>query len=127
MVAAAIRLRGGCGGFRRASRLFAPNRSSGRFLAARRWAAANEIPRFAFVKVPVEPKPFYVDFDSPVLVNMFAKAVRRCAEKAGAGAVVTVTEMLPAADQTWLPDGEGKRYTCELRMVVVDQLQRTSN
>ena len=92
-----------------------------RFLNARRWAATHEIPRFVFVKVPVEPKPFYVDFDSPVLVNLFAKSVRRCVEEAEAGAVVTVTEMLPAADQTWLPDGEDRRYTCELRLVVVDR------
>jgi hypothetical protein len=97
-----------------------------RFLAARRWAAEREIPRCAFVKVPVEPKPFFVDFDSPVLVTLFCKAVRRCVE-AGADSCVSVTEMLPATDETWLPDGEGRRYTCELRMVVADQLQRTSN
>jgi len=28
--------------------------------------------------------------------------------------------MLPAPDQTWLPDAEGNRYTSELRMVAVD-------
>jgi hypothetical protein len=34
---------------------------------------------------------------------------------------VTVTEMLPAPDQTWLTDAKGRRYTAELRMVAVDQ------
>jgi hypothetical protein len=91
-----------------------------RFLAGRRWAAAREIPLRVFVKVPVEPKPLYVDFDSPVLVGLFSKAVRRCVE-ANVESRITVTEMLPTIDQTWLLDGEGQRYTCELRMVVVDR------
>jgi hypothetical protein len=94
-----------------------------RFLGARRWAAALGIPRYAFVKVPVERKPFFLDFESPALVNLFCKSVRRCAEES-AESSITVTEMLPAIDQTWLPDSEGQRYTCELRMVVVDQLKQ---
>jgi len=31
------------------------------------------------------------------------------------------TEMLPDVEQSWLPDAEGRRYTCELRMVALDQ------
>jgi hypothetical protein len=34
---------------------------------------------------------------------------------------VTVAEMLPAPDQTWLTDARGQRYTAELRVVAVDQ------
>ena len=28
--------------------------------------------------------------------------------------------MLPAPDQLWLTDPDGRRYTCELRVVAVD-------
>lgn len=88
-----------------------------RMLAARRWARAHDLPRFVFVKVPVEAKPFYLDFDSPVYVNMFAKAIRRTAEANRPDRRITLSEMLPRTDETWLHDAEGNRYTCELRLV----------
>ncbi len=94
-----------------------------RFLEARRWARAHDIPRFVFVKSPTEEKPFYVDFDSPVLINLFARVVGQCAEMTMAGSVdpaLVVTEMLPRPDQVWLPDAEGNRYTSEIRIVAVD-------
>ena len=84
-----------------------------RFAGARRWAHACGLPRYVFVKVPEEPKPVYVDFACPVYVDMFAKLVRK-------GSDITVGEMLPAIDQTWLPDRDGHTYTSELRVVVVD-------
>ncbi len=88
-----------------------------RMISARRWARANDLPRFVFVKVPVEQKPFYLDFDSPVYVNMFAKAVRRTVETGKPDQVITVTEMIPRTDQTWLADAQGETYTCEFRLV----------
>lgn len=88
-----------------------------RMVAARRWARAHHLPRFVFVKVPVEAKPFYLDFDSPIYVNMFAKAIRRTAEANRPDHRITLSEMLPRADETWLRDAEGNRYTCELRLV----------
>jgi hypothetical protein len=45
------------------------------FLAARRWQQMHNLPRFVFVKLPTETKPFYVDFASPVYVRVFAKFV----------------------------------------------------
>jgi len=89
----------------------------GRFIAARRWARAAQLPRFVFAKTPVEIKPFYTDFLSPIYVEILAKMVRRTAESSGH---VTLSEMLPRADQLWLPDNEGHRYTSELRIVAVD-------
>jgi hypothetical protein len=86
-------------------------------IAARRWARANDLPRFVFVKVPVEAKPFYIDFDSPIYLNMFAKTIRRTDETGKPDKVITVTEMIPRTDQTWLPDAEGETYTCEFRLV----------
>ncbi|HEU4432747.1 MAG TPA: lantibiotic dehydratase [Pyrinomonadaceae bacterium] len=92
-----------------------------RFLATRRWARSLGMPRQVFVKVPIETKPCYVDFDSPVYVNLLAKLMRRTAEKGGPEMQAVFTEMLPDVEQSWLPDADGRRYTCELRMVALDQ------
>lgn len=91
-----------------------------RFLAARRFARSHDLPRFVFIKVPIEVKPFYVDFDSPIYVDLLAKSIRRTKEKGRPGALVSVTEMHPRADQTWLPDADGQHYTSELRIIAVD-------
>jgi hypothetical protein len=91
-----------------------------RFVRARQWRAGLDLPRWVFVTVPGEPRPFFVDFDAPVYVNIFAKAVRRLARR-DAGARLTVTEMLPTPEQVWLTDDVGNRYTSELRFVAVDQ------
>jgi Lantibiotic dehydratase, N terminus len=91
-----------------------------RFVRARWWRARLGLPRFVFVVSPAEPRPFFVDFDSPVYVNIFAKAVRRLARK-DPDARFTVTEMLPTPEHAWLADDEGNRYASELRFVAVDQ------
>ena len=91
-----------------------------RFSECRRWARAHDLPRFVFVKSLAETKPFYVDFESLVLVNNFAKAVRRSDEEKMTQNQIVITEMLPSIDQLWLPDAQGGRYTSELRIVAVD-------
>ena len=91
-----------------------------RFLAARTWASSNGMPRFVFVKTPTEVKPFYLDFDSPIYVDIFAKVIRQVSQRPGADGSITLTEMLPTPDQSWLTDAEGRHYTSELRMVAVD-------
>jgi hypothetical protein len=91
-----------------------------RFVRARHWQAANELPRHVFVVSPAEPRPFYVDFDSPVYVNILAKAIRRLAAR-DPQARLTVSEMLPTPEQAWLTDDLGNRYTSELRFVAVDR------
>ncbi|MEU8263727.1 lantibiotic dehydratase [Micromonospora sp. NPDC048999] len=91
-----------------------------RYVRARRWRDAHDLPRFVFVVSPAEPRPFYVDFDSPVYVNILAKAARRL-HRADPAARLTVTEMLPTPEQTWLTDHRGAGYGCELRLVAVDQ------
>lgn len=92
-----------------------------RFLDARRWAAQNGLPRFVFVKAPVEPKPFYVDFDSPLYLQLLAKVIRQTGQQIGSTTSLTFTEMLPAHEQTWLTDDRGRKYTSELRFVAVDK------
>jgi hypothetical protein len=91
-----------------------------RFIAARRWARANGLPRFMFAKVPVEKKPFFLDMDSQLFVELFARTVRRSVEAGFDDATFTLSEMVPDFNHTWLPDAEGRRYTCELRSVAVD-------
>jgi len=77
------------------------------------------------VKSPVEQKPFYVDFDSVVLVNLLSKVVRQSEQRQqsegaeGAGAI-SVTEMVPGPQEVWLPDASGNLYTSELRIAVID-------
>jgi hypothetical protein len=90
-----------------------------RFVRARHWQRRHDLPRFVFVVSPAEPRPFYVDFDSPVYVTILAKAARRLARK-DPGARLKVSEMLPTPEQAWLTDADGHRYTSELRFVAVD-------
>lgn len=94
-----------------------------RYLGARRWQRENGLPRHVFVKSPDEMKPFFVDFDSPVYVNVLCKSVRRSrhddARERAQGQIV-VSEMMPGLDELWLTDADGRTYTCELRMVMAD-------
>ncbi|MFB7052387.1 lantibiotic dehydratase [Streptomyces vinaceus] len=91
-----------------------------RFVRARHWRQEHDLPRFVFVVSPAEPRPFYVDFDSPVYLTILAKAARRLARK-DPDARLKVSEMLPTPEQAWLTDDEGAAFTSELRFVAVDQ------
>lgn len=90
-----------------------------RFLACRRWARAHGLPRFCFYRVATERKPCYLDLDSAISGDVFARFVRAALETSPA-ATVTVSEMVPRLDQTWLCDSAGERYTCELRLVALE-------
>jgi hypothetical protein len=91
-----------------------------RFLEARRWARSHSIPRFVYAKSPSEVKPLYVDFYSPVYVDLFSRITRQTAAASPQSGVIAISEMLPTLEQTWLPDSEGQRYTSEFRIVTVD-------
>jgi hypothetical protein len=102
---------------------------SARFMAARRWARAHGIPRLVFVKTPVEMKPFFVDFDSPIYVSNFVRIIRRSAAAAESdvptlrNCLITLSEMLPTPEQTWLPDAQDRHCTSEFRMVTLDLIK----
>ncbi len=96
---------------------------SERFLAARRWAEETGLPSRMFVKVPVEAKPFYADFASPVYVNILTRMIRRTLESEGENGNVKLVEMMPQVEQVWLPDSKGNRYTSELRFAAFDLTQ----
>jgi len=91
-----------------------------RFLEARRWRRAHGMPRLVFARTWRGTKPFLVDFDSLLSVEVLARAVRQTAA-AAPEEVVTVSEMLPTPDQMWLADAAGRRYASELRLVAVDR------
>jgi len=83
--------------------------------------AAAGLPRYLFAKSPLEPKPFFVDVRSPLLVTNLARVWRRLPEPER----IELREMLPGPDELWLTDGNGQRYTTELRLVAVDQRRGT--
>ncbi|HSK03071.1 MAG TPA: lantibiotic dehydratase, partial [Kofleriaceae bacterium] len=87
-----------------------------RFAAMHRWMRAHQLPRFVFVKVPSEKKPFFTDLYSVELAEIFALEVGRAES-------VQLTEMLPGPDQVWLADPDGGRYVSELRLVLRDDRQ----
>lgn len=87
-----------------------------RLLAFQRWAEALGLPRYSFYRVPGELKPWYLDLDAPLYCDLFMDTVRRCEE-----GLISIGEMLPAPDQCWLRDGQGRRYTAELRMAAYTQ------
>ncbi|MEV0232194.1 lantibiotic dehydratase [Nonomuraea sp. NPDC050786] len=82
----------------------------------RRRATARGLPRHVFVWAAGEPKPFYVDFDAPPLVENLARVLRRATRE------ITVVEMLPGPDELWLRLPDGTAYTSELRLVAVDPM-----
>jgi hypothetical protein len=90
-----------------------------RFLEARRWMKKHGLPQKAFVKSVLEVKPFYVDMESPVLVEILCRAIRRM-NSSGEGQEIVLSEMLPGPQQLWLRDAKGSRYTSELRFAIVD-------
>ncbi len=107
--------------FTAAELAFADEKSEARrYVRARHWQREHDLPRFVFVVSPTEPRPFYVDFESPVYLTILAKAARRLARK-DPKARLKVSEMLPTPEQAWLTDDEGNSFTSELRFVAVDQ------
>lgn len=90
------------------------------FLALQRWQQVQGLPRFVFVKSPLEKKPLYLDFDSPLYGRIFSRLVQQVQAAALPDLHLTLTEMLPTHEQVWLPDAAGRRYTCEMRLVALD-------
>jgi hypothetical protein len=88
------------------------------------WASSRELPRRVFARSPLERKPRFVDFESPVLCRTLARWATATAAAAPT-AEIEFSEMLPEAEDCWLEDDFG-RHSSELRVVAVDstQLQR---
>jgi Lantibiotic dehydratase, N terminus len=78
---------------------------------------AAGLPRYPFAKTPLEPKPFFVDTCSPLLVTNLARSWGRLPD----GERIELREMLPGPDELWLTDRSGQHYTTEVRMIAVDR------
>lgn len=91
-----------------------------RYVGTRRWARACGMPRFLFARTPEERKPYFIDLDSPISVEMLAKIIRQAQAADAMQGYLSMTEMLPSPEQAWLPDKDGQRYTSEMRLVAVD-------
>ncbi|MGW1073085.1 lantibiotic dehydratase [Streptomyces sp. NPDC002537] len=87
------------------------------FAAGRRLRRDLALPDQGFVKIPGEPKPVFVDWESPLLVRQLFRLARK------SGSPVEFSEMLPAPHQLWL-EIEGQRHTSELRCAVFSRGQR---
>lgn len=87
------------------------NGDAAEFAAGRMLRRAYGLPEQGFVKIPGEPKPVYVDWQSPLLVRQVFRLVRK------ADLPVEFSEMLPSRDQLWL-EIDGQRFTSELRCAV---------
>jgi hypothetical protein len=96
-----------------------------RFLGARRWMKSRALPQKGFVKSALEVKPFYVDLESPVLVEILCRAIRRLNSSGGEDEELVFSEMLPGPQQLWLHDSKGTSYTSELRFAMVDLKARS--
>jgi hypothetical protein len=94
-----------------------------RFLEARRWMHAHGLPRYIFVRAAIEEKPFYVDLENPIYIEILAKLIRRVLVGDQPDVPIVITEMLPTPDQFWLPDKDNQRYSSELRIAVVDRIE----
>ncbi|MGZ3457976.1 MAG: lantibiotic dehydratase [Archangium sp.] len=86
-----------------------------RYLGLQRWRHERGLPRHVFVRASSEPKPCFVDFESPTFAELFLKLARNSES-------VSVSEMLPEFDELWLTDAARNRYTSELRLTAVDPL-----
>jgi hypothetical protein len=84
------------------------------------------LPRHVFAKTAAEPKPFYVDVESPLLVRNLARALRLLADRPESQRHVDISEMLPGPDELWTVDGADGLCTSELRAVVVDETPTTA-
>ncbi|MQA94588.1 MAG: lantibiotic dehydratase [Streptosporangiales bacterium] len=97
--------------------------SAPEYLAARRLRRDLGLPERVFVKIGTEVKPVYVDFTGPRYVSMLATMLRSARDGHGDGVPVVITELLPAPEEAWLPDAQGRRYHSELRIQIRDPVR----
>lgn len=85
--------------------------AAAQFLACARWRARLGLPRRVFVHTSAEPKPFHVDFEAPLLVDLLQRALARALGQAAP--VLYVTEMLPGPEDLWIQDQAGRGHATE--------------
>ena len=78
------------------------------FVALRRSVLDRGLPRFCFLRVGSERKPYCIDTASPFAADLVSYLARRDPQ-------ARADEMLPGPGELWLQDERG-HYTCELRV-----------
>ena len=78
-----------------------------RMIEVSRWRRRHGLPRRVFAHTATDPKPFYVDLESPWLVELLARRLADSPET-----TLAIVEMLPAPDEMWVRDQAG-RYAAE--------------
>ncbi len=84
-----------------------------RVRAAHRTRHERGWPRHVFARVPTETKPVFVDWASPLSLDVLCRLLRVAPS-------LELTEMLPSPHQTWLADAQGATHASECRLVAVD-------
>jgi hypothetical protein len=84
------------------------------FLEVARWRERFGLPRRVFVHTSLDPKPFHVDLESPLLVDVFRRTLLGLDD-----GTLFVTEMLPGPEDLFVRDERG-RYAAELLVQLVD-------
>ncbi|MEV4695856.1 lantibiotic dehydratase, partial [Micromonospora echinospora] len=102
------------------SGLAVPNGERERFLAVRDWRRRLALPEQVYVKFGTETKPCFVDLAAPAFATTLCAMARAARVDGGDDVSFTVSEMLPAPEQAWVPDGQGRRYFSELRLHITD-------
>ena len=74
------------------------------------WRRAHALPRHVYVHTSKEPKPRYVDLESPVFLDLLR---RDLAALSGDAVTLHVTEMLPGPEDLWIRGG-GSGHAAEL-------------
>lgn len=87
-----------------------------RFADVARWRARHALPRHVFVHTSREPKPFYVDLESPLFVEAMLRSFA-AGDGPAEAPVLHVTEMMPGPEALWVRDGHG-RYASEFLLPV---------
>ncbi|HVQ35237.1 MAG TPA: hypothetical protein VMT33_04450, partial [Candidatus Bathyarchaeia archaeon] len=82
--------------------------------ALARWRDAHELPRHVFAHSSREPKPRYVDLESPAFLDALRREVEALA--AHDRGTLEITEMLPGEGELWL-DGHASEFLVQMSSV----------
>jgi hypothetical protein len=92
------------------------------YLAARRLRRSLGLPDKLFAKLSTEIKPVYLDLTSPRYLSAFCTMLRTAQQRTGDDVEIVFSEMLPDADEAWVPGPDGQLYFSELRIQLRDPM-----
>lgn len=87
--------------------------AAGRVDRARAFCQAHSMPSRVFMRSPTEIKPLYLDWNSPILLEVLARLVRQTPW-------LSFSEMVPGPGELWLRNASGEAFVSEFRSIAVD-------